>query len=153
MSLVFCCCHAASSWMSIILGESVRTELLTSKSISIIGEIVTAKVVHWNRVYPNPIHRQKKKCLYGNSNCFQSLQEHCGSLKLTVCFPPDDLICLATSCMYNLYLQEVCLVHSGEVVELHISWPSMKVGGYEKLLYALYVLTFDSSGVSISGKV
>ena len=29
----------------------------------------------------------------------------------------------------------------------------MKVGGYEKLLYALYVLTFDSSGVSISGKV
>ena len=60
MSLVFCCCHAASSWMSIILDESTRTELLTSKSICVIGEIVPAKVVQWDRVYPNPIHCQKK---------------------------------------------------------------------------------------------
>ena len=108
MSLVFCCCHAASSWMSIILDESARTELLTSKSICVIGEIVLAKVVQWDRVYPNPIHCQKKKCLYGNSNCFQSLQEHCGSLKLTICFPPDGLVISNMPCIVSVSTTCAC---------------------------------------------
>ena len=91
--------------MSIILDESARTELLTSKSICVIGEIVTAKVVHWDRVYPNSINCQKK-VFVRKLKLFPVLAR---ALQLTkvVCFPPDDLICLAVSRMYNLYLQEL----------------------------------------------
>ena len=106
MSLVFCCCHAASSWMSIILDESARTELLTSKSICVIGEIVPAKVVQWDRVYPNPIHCQKK-AFVRKLKLFPVLAR---ALRLTKVNSMFSTRWLNMPCrMYNLYLQELTL--------------------------------------------
>lgn len=102
-NVIFTLCLPRDVIVIFILDDSQRvgrSDWVTSKSCCETGEILTVEVGYWEFIPTalTVVMEDCKKCLHGSLSCFQSLQEHCGSWKLTISFVPDDLVIWKVLC-------------------------------------------------------